>query len=116
MVEFSLNRDDRGTIWGLSCRGHAGFDDGDGLDLVCAAVSALTGALALGFTRILKVPHQVEGADGWFQLTLRSAHQEHVDFRAAQVLLATTALALQELVQHYPGFIRQSLGNEDSHE
>lgn len=107
MVEVDWNAAE--PILSLHCQGHAGFDAE--LDLVCAAVSALTGALGIGFSKVLTLPHRIEVADGTFQLQL-TAQPDHPDWKAAQTLLKTTVLALEELIAHYPGFIRRRSGNE----
>lgn len=107
MIEVDWNSDD--PVRFLECRGHAGFDAD--LDLVCAAVSALTGTLGLGFTRVLALPHRIEASDGNFRLQL-TEQPDHPDWKAAQTLLKTTVLALEELITHYPGFIQRRPGNE----
>jgi uncharacterized protein YsxB (DUF464 family) len=114
MVEVSWRKDSTGHIWSLECSGHAGFDEE--LDLVCAAVSALTGALGLGFSRVLSLPAALEAADGSFRLRLMPAQALHPEFPAAQVLLRTTVLALSEMIQHYPGFIQRKPGEEDHYD
>jgi uncharacterized protein YsxB (DUF464 family) len=95
------------SIRELACSGHAGFDDGNGFDLVCAAVSALTGALGIGFTQILPGCADVECGDGWFALRVK-AHLSEVALGQTEVLLQSIALALTEMGQHYPGFIECS--------
>lgn len=108
MVEVAWNEDDDGSITWLSCRGHADFEGG--VDVVCAAVSALTGSLGLGFSQVLTLPYQIAVQDGIFELRVDQGLQAHPDFRAAQVLLKTTVLALAEMIQYYPGFICRSSG------
>jgi len=108
VVEVAWNEDTEGVITSLCCRGHADFE-GD-VDVVCAAVSALTGSLGLGFSQVLTLPHQITVEDGTFELRLEQGTEVHPDFRAAQVLLKTTVLALGEMIQYYPGFIRRSSG------
>lgn len=111
MVEFQVQRNEGGHIVGLFCFGHAGFDEG-GLDLVCAGVSALTGQLGIAFTEVLSVPHHLEVADGLFKLQLEADAVSE----STEVLLRSTSLALAQLAQYYPGFIRQRLGNEQAYE
>ena len=114
MVVVSWKQDRDGRVWTLSCAGHAGFDEE--LDLVCAAVSALTGALGLGFSRVLSIPAELKAADGHFRLQLEPEQSQHPDFVAAQALLRTTVLALSEMIQHYPGFIQRKPGEEGAYE
>lgn len=103
MIEIDWQQDPQGRVWSLHCEGHAGFD-GE-LDLVCAAVSALTGSLGIGFSKVLQVPCQLEAADGQFLLRLSPGTAAHPEFPQAQTLLQTTVLALQEMIEYYPGFI-----------
>jgi len=103
MVEVDWQQDSEGRIWRLHCNGHAGFD-GE-LDLVCAAVSALTGALGIGFSKVLQLPCRLEAGDGRFLLQLSQDTGAHPEFVQAQTLLKTTVLALSEMIEHYPGFI-----------
>lgn len=116
MVKFSWEEGDGKSLRSLRCSGHAGFEDGQGLDLVCAAVSALTGALGLGFSRLLEVPHQIEVEHGLFQVGLLPDAESHPDWKAAQVLLQTTQMALLEMAEVYPGFITVDLGKEEIYE
>lgn len=106
MILVDWQEDDKGQIWLLHCQGHAGFE-GE-LDLVCAAVSALTGALGIAFTQVVELPNCLEVADGNFRLALTTEVDQpllHPEFVKAQVVLKTTVLALQEMIEHYPGFI-----------
>ncbi|MBX3170944.1 MAG: ribosomal-processing cysteine protease Prp [Candidatus Eremiobacteraeota bacterium] len=103
MIQVDWQQDSEGNIWLLHCAGHAGFD-GE-LDLVCAAVSALTGALGIGFSKVLQLPCRLEAGDGEFLLQLSQETGAHPEFVSAQTLLQTTVLALTEMIEHYPGFI-----------
>jgi uncharacterized protein YsxB (DUF464 family) len=114
MVQVSIEEDDQGRIWTLKCSGHAGFDDGAGLDLVCAATSALTGALGIGFSQVLSVPVSLNASDGEFALRLPAEAVSDPHFASAQVLLQTTCRALREMAQHYAGFIEVQPGKESS--
>lgn len=113
MVKISITEDDQGRVWALECCGHAGFDDG-GLDLVCAATSALTGALGIGFSQVLQLPVDVQAGDGSFHLRLPPEAAQHEEFVSAQVLLQTTCRALREMAQHYTGFIEVEAGKDSS--
>jgi uncharacterized protein YsxB (DUF464 family) len=115
MVEARWEEDQASRLWRLECRGHAGFQD-EGPDLVCAAVSALTGALGIGFTKVLNIPCQVTACDGHFFVCLAREQVDHPQFSSAQVLLRSVVLALEELACHYPGFIQVHAGNNLAHE
>ena len=110
MVKVDWLEDPDGTVWSVQCSGHAGLHQD--LDLVCAAVSALTGALGLGFTQVLSLPSKVQAGHGHFLVQLDAQQRSHEDFVAAQVLLRTVVLALTEMMQHYPGFIQRKPGKK----
>ena len=115
MVEAHWEEDSASRLWRLECRGHAGFHD-EGPDLVCAAVSALTGVLGIGFTKVLNIPCQVAASDGHFFVSLAHEQVDHPQFPSAQALLRSVALALEELACYYPGFIQVNAGNNLAHE
>ena len=101
MIDIVFSRYPNGShIATLQCSGHAGFDDGEGLDLVCAAVSALTGALGLGLTEKIQPPLQVMVGDGHFSLDLRPQQVNP----PAHLLVDTITFSLIQLAQNYPGF------------
>jgi uncharacterized protein YsxB (DUF464 family) len=104
MVSVQLGRSRAGEVVSLICSGHAAFDNGQGLDLVCAAVSALTGALGLGLTEILSDSAAVECQDGYFSATLRPGLCPDQAV-GARVLMDTVTGALLQMAEHYPGFI-----------
>ena len=101
MIDIRMKRL-KGRVVALECSGHAGFDDGGGLDLVCAAVSALTGALGLGLAVKAVPPLQVAIDDGHFKVDLRK--QPASD--DAYFLLQVIASSLQMLTENYPGFVQ----------
>lgn len=114
MVRITIEEDAQGRVWAIECTGHAGFDDGEGLDLVCAATSALTGALGIGFSQVLQLPVSLAAADGSFALRLPAEAAGDAQFASAQVLLQTTCRALREMAHHYAGFIEVQPGKESS--
>ena len=103
-----MRRDSQGDIRGMRCSGHAVFDIEGGVDIVCAGVSALTGALVLGLSKVVGIEALEEEADGMLNIMV----PENVtaeQWRSAQILLKTTVLALRELEQNYKGFIKLDL-------
>ena len=87
---------------GFSCEGHAEFDE-HGQDIVCAAVSALTGALGLGLTEVAGLPLKPEVGEGVFRLRLPQLNPEQ-ELQAA-LLLDTTVAALAQMEEVYSGFV-----------
>ena len=101
MVQIEIGRFPDGAVQSLICSGHAGFGDEDGPDLVCAAVSALTGAIGIGLTDGRKGPFPVSAADGEFQLKWKTPPSDCDAF-----LVLTVVKSLQQMEQHYPGFLK----------
>lgn len=99
-----MRRDSQGEIRSLRCSGHAAFDIEGGVDIVCAGVSALTGALALGLNKVIGIDALREEADGLLSFSIPE-DVTNEQWHSAQVLLNTTVLALQELQQNYEGFV-----------
>ena len=101
MVKIRITRSPAGHVIGLTSKGHAGFDDGKGNDLVCAAVSALTGALGLGLAEVAELPHAVSASHGLFELQLSDEEGKRV-----ALLTETVARALAQLEEHYRGSLQ----------
>ncbi len=107
MIEVELERNQQGNLVGVTCRGHAEFTDPemDGGDIVCAAVSALTGYLGLTFSKVLGLGEAVQAADGAFRLTLADSQaQDHRD------MLEGWVLSIKELEAHYGDWIQVQFG------
>ena len=102
MVLITVKEASGGDILAIECSGHAEFDE-SGSDIVCAGVSALTGALALGLTEVLKLPVQPGAADGRFAVNL--GHLSPEALAQAQVLARTFLLAVEQLEGVYEGFV-----------
>lgn len=101
---MSLQSDTRGQVQALACSGHAGLTVEEGeADLLCAGVSALCGALALGLTQVVRAPIFLQEDYGLFYLRLEPM-EEGLGAKA-QVLMATASLALRELALHNQGFL-----------
>lgn len=102
MVVVYLCHNSHGDLVHIRCQGHAEFAE-DGSDIVCAGVSALTGALALGITKVLKLPLEPRAAEGEFELDLSSLSGEML--KQASVLTRTFQLAVEQLEEVYRGFV-----------
>lgn len=104
MIRVRLQCGGEGFINSFVCEGHAGLVDESGeADLLCAAVSALCGALVIGLQRVVKMPIELREDYGYIGIELLPAEAEKR--REAQVLLLSTAEALQELAEHNVGFL-----------
>ncbi len=105
MIRVGIRRDACGRLRYLSCSGHARFDPEGGVDVLCAAVSALTGALAIGLTEVVGAPVCLSAGDG--RLTIRvPARLSREQSALVQVLMETTVRALAQLQEKYVGFLK----------
>lgn len=75
------------------------------MDILCAGVSALLGALAIGLTEVGGAPVSLQAGDGriTFRVPARMSAQQSA---LVQVLLETTVRALQQLQEKYVGFLK----------
>lgn len=67
---------------------------------MCAGVSALFGALALGLTEVMEAPVELEAGEGSFRLRVPCPE---VQPAGVQVLLETVVRALEDLESNYRG-------------
>jgi uncharacterized protein YsxB (DUF464 family) len=105
MIEIVLRKDGAGRLRGLLCRGHAGFaDEEHGGDIVCAAVSALTGYLGLTLAEVLEQPGAVEADDGHFRFS-RPQSLSPADQRALDVVLEGWVRSVRALEENYSGWV-----------
>ena len=107
MIEIVFKKDRNGRVQSLSCSGHAGFsasEDG-GVDIVCSAVSALTGFLGLTISEVMLAPEAVGATDGAFELRRPAdwgdSHDETLD-----VMLGGWERAVRSLEENYSGWVR----------
>jgi uncharacterized protein YsxB (DUF464 family) len=106
MVVITLEKSPSGQWLGLSCSGHAEFSDEEhGGDIVCAAVSALTGYLGVTLSEVLDWPGAVDAADGYF--VLRRPEDGSVEaHRVLDVLLEGWVRSVRGLEENYSGWVR----------
>jgi len=103
MITVEVFRGADGRIRGFRAQGHAGYGE-YGNDIVCAAVSAITQAAVLGLLRHLELPVRLKQADGYLECLL--SDDERSQGQAAQSVLATMVLGLQEVQRQYPERVR----------
>ncbi len=106
MVEVQVVEDSQGKVLELSCSGHAEFsDDEHGGDIVCAAVSALTGMVGVTLAEVLHCPEAVGAEDGFFHYQ-RPEGLPGEDQRALDVLIEGLLRSLRGLEENYSGWVR----------
>ncbi|NLG87357.1 MAG: ribosomal-processing cysteine protease Prp [Firmicutes bacterium] len=102
MITITLWRLSNGNISGFVVDGHAAYAP-KGQDIVCAAVSALAQAAVLGLTKHVGLNPEVEIREGHLCCMVTASNAAD---RAVQAILATLALALQDIAAQYPNRIR----------
>lgn len=106
MVEVTLKKNADGRWMELVCSGHAEFSDEEhGGDIVCAAVSALTGYLGLTLSQVMGWPEAVAASEGAFSFRRPAAGGEEVQ-RVLDVLLEGMVGSLRALEENYSGWVR----------
>jgi len=94
---------------GLDCTGHAGYAE-YGSDIVCASISTLTQALALGLTKVLGLPihYKVDEDDAKLEIRLPKEISKK-KFEESQVLFKSTYLAIEDFCDGYPENIKMEV-------
>ena len=107
MIKVVLQKDEDGRIHELGCEGHAGFSASEegGVDIVCAAVSALTGYLGLTMAEVLGLPEAVSASDGHFRFR-RSLGWPEATQHVVDVLLQGWERAVRALEDNYSGWVK----------
>jgi len=103
MITVEVFRGTGGHICGFRARGHAGYGE-YGEDIVCAAVSAITQTAVLGLLQHLQLPVRLKQADGYLECLL--GDDERARSPAAQSVLETMVLGLNEIQRQYPERVR----------
>ncbi len=102
MIECSILVDDLGNVSGYRIQGHSEMAP-RGSDIVCAAVSALGQAVALGLEKVVDLDPRVTVRDGYLECLLPAEAQEAEGFEAGQALLQTLEMGLRQIEEEYPG-------------
>ena len=106
MTTVTVFRRPDGTLSGFDCRGHADFADA-GEDIVCAAVSALSQAVANGLKSVVHAPVMFDQNDGNASLTVCLTPEcTREQLEKSQILLDTLYKALQAIARDYPRNVR----------
>lgn len=98
MLEVTFYRDDRDRFVGLKATGHADFAD-HGEDIVCAAVSAILQAAALGLAEHAAAAMESRKAPGLLELHWSDDEAGRESVRA---IVATAELAVAQIAGRFP--------------
>ncbi len=106
MVQIDVSLDAQGRLLLLRCVGHAEFADPDeGPDIVCAAVSALTGFLGITFAEVLGWPETVSAADGVFEFRM-DREWDPLRWAEVEVLWKGWRRSILALEENYSGSVK----------
>ena len=104
MVKIQFREDSRGRLSSFCATGHAGWDEqGDGHDVVCAAVSALLQSAWLGLTEVAHVEVIGSKAKGTLELSWPESAREDI---AARAIVETAARSVERIAGQFPKNVR----------
>ena len=98
MLEVTFYRDGNGRFSGFGGRGHTDFAD-HGEDIVCAAVSAILQAAALGLAEHAGATMDSRQEPGLLDLTWDERQGER---ESVQAIVATAELAVEQIARRFP--------------
>ncbi|MDR3052128.1 MAG: ribosomal-processing cysteine protease Prp [Oscillospiraceae bacterium] len=104
MTTVTLYRDEAGVVLGFLARGHAG-QAGEGSDIVCSAVSALTQTVVNALESVAGVQPVTRTGDGLLEALLPPQLTEAQRHDSA-VILQTLVQGLGDIQASYPQYVR----------
>jgi uncharacterized protein len=102
MLEVTFYRDRLGRFSGLVARGHADFAE-HGEDVVCAAVSAILQAAALGLAECAGAEMGAQRRPGRLELSWR---EDQRDWESVRAIVGTAELAVEQIARRFPKHVR----------
>jgi len=95
-----------GALVGYCARGHSGYAEA-GVDIVCAAVSALTQSTLNGLQNVLELPvdSRIDDRSALLEATFTTSITDN-QLQQAQILLKTLLQGLQAIERSYPRNVR----------
>lgn len=95
---------EKGRPVGFEAKGHTGYAD-EGSDIVCAAVSALTQAAAIGLLEVIKLQAALEIDEAHMYCMLQK-DIDGSDMDKAELILETLAASLRSLAETHGDYIK----------
>jgi uncharacterized protein YsxB (DUF464 family) len=102
VIEVFVRRDSRDRLSSIFADGHADFTE-EGVDLICAAVSAILQAAWLGLTDVAHVRVEATKSEG--RLSLRWPEQSRANESLAAIV-GTAEKAVETLSRQFPDHVR----------
>lgn len=108
MIVVSIKRNKKGIIREFVIEGHSGFDKA-GKDIVCAGVSAISGAAIIGLERLLNINPiiTIDSKRGYLKCSIPDYISE-ANAEKAQTILETMVLGINDISEKHNKFIRLS--------
>lgn len=121
MIEVSIYRNDRGSIFKYIVSGHANYvrmprlaklvtriftrsDSNAGLDTICASVSSIAQSTLVGLTEVLELRPGIEIEDGYLECVIPDGIPQNTEDKV-QLLLETMYLSLRSIEEQYSNFV-----------
>ena len=104
MIKVTIIRNNKAQIIKFSIEGHAGYSR-SGRDIVCAGVSAISGAAIVGMERMLGITLDIIVKKGNLICTI----PEHISGQRrhdANIILETMVLGLKDISDNYNKFVK----------
>ncbi len=100
MIQVTLQTLSDGSIYGMRCQGHAGYAPA-GSDIICAAITALSGTLIGSFIDLLDIQPEYVLEDGNICCTVDPSWSTHQHWPAIQLLFDAFELGCRQIQQNY---------------
>lgn len=104
MITINIKRNDKNEIISFSLEGHAGFAE-SGNDIVCAAVSAITNMIIIGFEKLDIVPSFKKNDGGYLSFDLPRDLSEDQSEKI-QYLLACMTEEFMDIQKNYNKYVK----------
>ena len=104
MIQIELVCRSESRIDEVLVTGHAEFENGDGGDIVCAAISALVGFLGLTISEQFGAASSVQADSGLFRFA-RPPLSESLD-KSLDIVLGGWVASVRQLEENYSGWVK----------
>ena len=104
MITINIKRNDKNEIIKFSLEGHAGYAK-SGNDIVCAAVSAITNMIIIGFEKLNIMPNYEKNNDGYLSFELSENLSEEQNDKI-QYLLECMTEEFMDIQKNYVKYVK----------
>ncbi|HTA55762.1 MAG TPA: ribosomal-processing cysteine protease Prp [Candidatus Acidoferrales bacterium] len=111
MLQVTFYRDRQGRFSAFAARGHTDFAE-HGEDVVCAAVSAILQAAALGLAEYAKAELTSQQRSGSLEIVWR---EDQRDWESVRAIVATAELAVEQIAERFPKHVRLKRVKKPAH-